>query len=70
MPPREQALLYRPPVSWRVYRRLGNSKIFLGSVEASSQKAAIERAIRTFQISDRLHQEHLVAEARDRAMIG
>ena len=65
-PQAERYLRYQAPdPSWRVYRNWGGTKTFLGLVEAPDMVAAIQRAIRTYQITNPEHQRHLVAEVRD-----
>jgi hypothetical protein len=55
---------YRPPIpTLRIFRRFGESKAFVGLVDAPDRVKAIELAIRTFQITNPEHQKHLMAEA-------
>jgi hypothetical protein len=59
--------LYRSPApSWRIFRRWGWTKLFLGLVDAPDKVKDIELAIRMFQITNPDHQRRLVAELRDR----
>jgi hypothetical protein len=46
---------------WRISRILGTPAVFIGYVEAESEKQAIKQAIKQFQISDTKKQEWLVA---------
>jgi hypothetical protein len=62
---REREPVYRPPTpSWRVYRQLGGTKIFIGLVVAPDETTATEIAIQRFEITAE-HQRRIVAEVRD-----
>jgi hypothetical protein len=56
----------RPAIpSWRIYRRWGGNNAYLGLVEAVDKVKAIEKALRTFHITNPEHQKRIVAELRD-----
>jgi len=38
--------------TWRIYRRWGSAKIFVGVVAAPDAKSAIEKAVQEFNIAD------------------
>jgi hypothetical protein len=65
-PQTERYPQYRAPSpSWRIYRHWGGTKTFLGLVDAPDKVRAIQLAIRTFEITNPEHQNHLVAGVRD-----
>jgi len=50
---------------WRIYRLRGTPAVFIGSVRATDEKAALMAAIEEFGIHDPQQQKRLLAQRQD-----
>jgi hypothetical protein len=50
--------------SWSIYRLRGTPAVFVGDVQASDEKSAIQKAIEEFKITDAEQQKRLIAQRR------
>jgi hypothetical protein len=59
-----QCPMAKKEYSWSIYRLRGTPAVFVGDVEAPDEKAAIEKAIKDFNITDTEQQKRLIAQRR------
>jgi hypothetical protein len=50
--------------SWDIYRLRGTPAVYIGSVDATDENAAIKKAIEEFRTTDAEQQKRLVAQRR------
>jgi hypothetical protein len=50
---------------WKIYRLKGTPAVFVGAVEATDERAAIQAAIKEFGINDPAQQKRLMAQRDD-----